>query len=73
MRDGCSLWGRALAADHFGASTLDVVHDDRHVAARTVQMRLDDLECEGGSDAGVEGIAALLEGGHPHRGGDPVG
>ena len=42
------------------------------VAARAVQVRLDDLEREAGRDRGVERVAALLEHGHTGRGGEPV-
>ena len=73
MRDGGARRRGALAADHLGAAALDVVHDDRHVAAGTVQMRLDHLQREGGGDAGVEGVAALFQNSHADRGGDPVG
>ncbi len=73
MRNGGFGRRRTLAADHLGASALHVVHDNRHVAAGTVEMRLDHLQCERGGDTGVEGIAAFLKGGHADRGGDPVG
>jgi hypothetical protein len=49
------------------------VHDDRDITARTIQMRLDDLQRKRGGDTGVEGIAALFQRRHPDRGGDPVG
>ena len=61
MRDGRARRRRTLAADHLGAAALDVMHDDRNVAAGTVQMRLDHLQREGGGDAGVERIAALFQ------------
>ena len=73
MRDGGAGRRRALAADHLGAAALHVMDDDRHVAARAVQMRLDHLQREGGGDAGVEGVAAALQHRHADRGGDPVG
>ncbi len=67
------LVGRGtLAADHLGAAALGVVDNNRHIAARTVQMRLDHLQREGGGDAGVEGVAALLQNTHADRSGDPV-
>ena len=72
MRDGRALRCRTLAANHLGAASFGVVHDDRHVAARAVQMRLDHLQGEGGGDAGIEGVAAFFENAHPDRGGDPV-
>ena len=73
VRDGGACRRRALAADHLGAAALGVVHDDRHVAAGTVQMRLHHLQREGGGDAGVEGVAAFFQHAHADRGGDPVG
>ena len=48
------------------------MHDNRNVAAGTVQMRFHHLKREGGCDAGVERIAAFFQGGHPDRRGDPV-
>ena len=42
------------------------------VAARTVQVRLDDLQREARRDGGVEGVAALLEHRHPRRRREPV-
>ena len=38
-----------------------VVEDDRHIAARPVEMGLDHLQREGGGDRGVEGVAALFQ------------
>ncbi len=37
-----------------GLRLLHVIENDRHVAARAVQMRLDHLQREGGRDRGVE-------------------
>ena len=48
------------------------VEDQRHVAARAAQMRLDDLQGEGRGDRRVEGVAAPLQDAHADRGGDPV-
>ena len=45
----------------------------RQVAARTVQVWLDDLQSEAGRDRGVERIPALLEQGHSRRRREPVG
>jgi len=73
MADGGARGRRPLAADHLGAAAPDIVHDDRHVAARPVQMRLDHLQREGGGNPGVKGVAALFQRGHPDGGGDPVG
>ena len=72
MRDGCLRRRGALAADHLGAAALGVVDDDRHVAAGTVQMRLDHLQREGGGNTGVEGVAAFFQDAHADGGGDPV-
>ena len=73
MRDGGLGRRRTLAADHLGLAGAHVVEDDRHVAARTIEMRLDHLQREGGGDGGIEGIAAFLQRRHADRGGDPVG
>ena len=62
-----------MAADHLGPTALRVMDDDRHVSARAVKMRLDNLQGEGGRDARVEGVAAALEHPHADRGRDPVG
>ena len=35
------------------------MQDQRHIAARPAEMRLDDLQGEGGGDGGIEGVAAL--------------
>ncbi len=35
--------GEILAAGHLRASSCDIVDDNRNIAARTVQVRLDDL------------------------------
>ena len=73
MRDGRFGRGRALAADHLGAAAFDVMHDDGHIAAGPVQMRLDDLQREGGGDTGVKRVAAFLQDSHADGGGDPMG
>src|SRR5690606_2085437 len=49
------------------------VEDDRHFAGGTDQMRLDNLQHEGGRDGGVERVAALFQNGHARSGGKPVG
>ena len=46
--------------------------DRRQVAARPVQVRLDDLEREARRDGRVEGVAAALEHGHPDARREPV-
>ena len=63
----------ALPADHERLAAPGVVPDDRHLAARPVQVRLDHLEHEPGGDGRVERVAAALEDGHPGRRGQPVG
>jgi hypothetical protein len=64
---------RPLAADDDRRLRIGALEDDRHFAARPVEMRLDDLQHEAGRDRGVEGVAAALE--HRHAGGgrEPVG
>ncbi len=72
MRD-CCLRGRyALPANDFWLAAPHVMDNHRNVAARTVEMRLDDLQGEGGGDAGVEGVAALFQDSHADGGGDPM-
>ena len=63
----------ALAAERSGALLLLAPEQDRHFAARAVEMRLHHLQRERGGDGGVEGVAAAFE--HPHRGRrcEPVG
>ena len=73
MRDGGAGGSRALTAYHLGAAGSGVMHDDRHIAAGTVQMRFDHLQRKCSGDTGVECIAALLKSGHPDRGRNPVG
>ena len=53
-------------------ATRRVVHDRRQVAARAVQVRLDDLECEPRSNRRIECIPAALEHGHSRGGREPV-
>jgi hypothetical protein len=48
-------------------------HDRGEVAARSVQVRLDDLQRETHRDGGIEGVPALLEHGHAGGGREPVG
>ena len=72
MRDGGAGRRRALAADHFRLAAPHVMDDDRHVAARTVEMRLDHLERERGCDRGIEGVAAFFQCRHADRGRDPM-
>ena len=72
VRDGGAGRRRALAADDLRLAALHVIEDDRHVAARAVQVRLDHLQREGGGAGGVERVAALLQRRHADGGGDPV-
>ena len=72
MRDGGFRGRGALAADHLGAAAFGVMDDDRHVAAGTVQMRLDHLQRKGGGDTGVEGVAAFFQDAHADGGSDPM-
>ena len=65
--------GGALPADHERLAAPGVVADHRHLAARAVEVRLDDLEGEPGGDRGVERVAAPLKHGHADRRGQPVG
>jgi hypothetical protein len=63
---------RALAADDFGLAAAHVVQNQRRVAAGTAEMRLDDLQGEGGGHGRVEGVAAPFEDAHADGGRDPV-
>ena len=71
-RDGGGHWGWTLAANHLGAASFRVVDDDRHVPARAIEMRLDDLQGKRGCDSSVESVAAALEHSHAHRRRDPL-
>jgi hypothetical protein len=48
------------------------VEDRRQIAARTAELRLEDLQHEPRRHAGIEGVAALLEHRHADRGRDPM-
>src|SRR5215472_7724206 len=50
-RSGC----RALPADHLRSIPPHIVQNDRHVAAWSIEMRLDDLQREGSRHSGIEG------------------
>jgi len=52
---------RSLCADHANVVVARAVEDRREITARAVQMRLDDLQRETGSDRRVERIPAALE------------
>ena len=62
----------ALAAEHAHLVAVGGVEDRRHLAAGTVQVRLDDLEHEAGRDRGVERVPASLEHRHPALRREPV-
>ncbi len=59
--------GWALGTQHLRRLFLGAPEDDRHVAARSILVRLDDLEDEARRGRRVEGVAAALE--HGHAGG----
>jgi len=63
---------RSLAANHFGPIAFNIIENDRHVAARPVEMRLDDLQRECRRHCRVESIAALFQRRHADRGRDPM-
>ena len=58
----------ALAAERDRLAAVDREEERRHLAARPVQVRLDDLQRQPGGDGRVEGVAAALEHRHPGRG-----
>ncbi len=72
MRDGRGGGRDALAAEHLRLAALGVVENGGHVAARTVQMRFDDLQGEGCRHRGIERIAAPLQNPHADGGRDPM-
>jgi hypothetical protein len=63
---------RALPTNHLGLSAFDVMDHDRHVAAGSVEMRLDDLQRESCGHAGIDGVSASLENSHADRGRNPM-
>ena len=71
-RDGRRGGRRPLPADHLRLAALHVVQNDRNVAARSVEMRLDHLQHEGRRNRRIESVAAFLERGHADRRRDPV-
>ena len=62
----------ALSAERDRLASVDGEEERGHLAARAVQVRLDDLQRQPGRHRCVERIAAALEHGHPGRGGEPV-
>ena len=73
VRDRCAGRRRALSAHDDGLLRLGVVEHDGHVAAGPAQVRFHHLQREGRGDAGVERVAAALQGAHADRGPDPMG
>ncbi len=63
----------ALSTNDFRLAAARVVDDHRHVAAGTVEVRLDHLQGERGRDRGIECIAALFQHRHANGGRDPMG
>src|SRR5690606_28630281 len=59
-------WRRSLAAKHLRLAGARRVEDDQHFAGGTDQMRLDNLQHEGGRDGGVERVAALFQRSEEH-------
>ena len=72
MRDGGARRRRSLAANHLRLAAAHVVDNGRDVAARAIEMRLDDLKREGGRDRGIEGVAAFFQRRHADGSCDPV-
>ncbi|SAL04392.1 hypothetical protein AWB83_07019 [Caballeronia ptereochthonis] len=62
----------ALTAQHAHAIFLRAVEHGGQLAARPVQMRLDDLQHEAGGGRRVEGVAAFFEHRHGRRARQPV-
>src|SRR5439155_74906 len=57
-----------LTTDYLGLAGAHGIDDDRHVAARSVQVRLDHLQRESGCNRGIEGITALFQRRHTDGG-----
>ena len=62
----------SLPAEHAHLVSLDGVEDRGHLAARPVQVRLDDLQDESGRARCIERVPAPLEHRHPGLRGEPV-
>ncbi len=62
----------ALAAERDRLAPVDREEERGHLAARPVQVRLDDLQRQAGRDRRVERVAAALEHRHPGRRREPV-
>src|SRR4051812_6588923 len=72
MLDRGARGSRTLAADDLRSAPAHIVEDQRNVAARSIEVRLDNLESEGGRDPCVEGASAALENPHSDCRCDPV-
>ncbi len=64
---------RPLGAEDERLVAVGAPEDGREVAARAVEVRLDDLERETGGDGGVERVPAAFEHCHARGRGEPVG
>ncbi len=73
MRDGGPCRRGTLAANHLRMPLAHIEQDHWHVAARSIEVGLDDLERERGRAGGVEGVAAFFQHRHAHRRCDPMG
>ena len=73
MRDRRAGRRDALTADHFRPAAAHVEENDRDVAARPVEMRLDHLERERRGDGRVERVAAAFKDAHAHGSRYPMG
>ena len=59
--DGRGPRRNALATYDDGLNAVRSLENDRHVTARTVEMRFDDLQGKAGGNGGVERVAATLQ------------
>lgn len=72
VRDGRPGRCDALPAQHPHLAT-GRGQQDRHLAGRTVEVRLHDMQHEGARHGRVVGVAAVLQNGHRRLRGQPVG
>ena len=70
--DGSGTRGGTLTANHLLPPRFRIVQNDRRIASGSVQMRLGDLQDEGGGDRGIKGIAAAFQYRHAGAAGQPV-